>query len=260
MDGASTLTRALRGAAGIALLLALWELTARSGLVNAASLPAATGTLAAAAGMLTDAGFLQGVAETLAAWALGLGVAALIAIPLGVAAGSIAPVRHAVNATVELLRPIPSVALIPAAILLLGRDLDMKVALAAYASAWPILINAIYGVGEVDPVSRETARVFGFGRLGMLWRVILPAALPLIVTGVRIAAGFALIVAISSELLAGGGGIGGWMLERSQPGVPREQLYAGIVLTGLLGLAINAGLRLGEARLFPWRPQARVAA
>lgn len=259
MGGASTLTRALRGATGIALLLVLVELVSRIGLVNPAYLPTATSILATAAGLLGDAGFLQGVAETLAAWSVGLALAAAIAIPLGLAAGSVAAVRPAITALVELLRPIPSVALIPAAILLLGRGLDMKVALVVYASVWPILINAIYGVGEVEPLSRETARAFGFGRLGTLWRVSLPAALPFVYTGLRIAAGFALIVAISTELLAGGGGIGGWMLERSQPGVPREHLYAAIVLTGLLGLAINAILRLGEARLFPWRPQARLA-
>src|SRR5690606_26463328 len=98
---------------------------------------------------------------------------------------------------------IPSVALIPLAILILGQGTDMKVALVIYASVWPILFNTIYGVRDVDPVAKETARTFRLNRFGVLTRVSLPWAAPFAATGIRISAAIALIVTISAELLAG---------------------------------------------------------
>ena len=250
--------RAARGAAGLALLFALAELVTRLELVDPTYLPPASTVLVATARILVDPDFLGHVGATLAAWGIGLAVAGAIAVPLGVVLGSSWRGYLASTAAIEFLRPIPSVALIPLAILLLGRGLDMKVLLVAYASVWPILFNTIYGVREVDPVARDTGRIFGLGRLAVLWRISLPAASPFIATGVRVSAAIALILAISAELIAGGRtGIGVWMLANSQTGVPRELLYAGIVVAGLLGLALNAVLAGGERRLFAWHPRLR---
>lgn len=200
------------------------------------------------------------IAGTLAAWVIGLALASAIAVPLGLLLGGSRRSRLAAAATIELLRPIPSVALIPLVILLLGRGLDMKVVLVAYASTWPILVNAIAGARAVDPMAVETARAYGLPRTAILRRVVLPSAAPFAFTGIRIAAAIALIVAVSAELLAGGGlGIGTWLLSVSQAGVARELLYAGIVVTGLLGLAIDALLVAGERRLFAWHPRIRAA-
>jgi NitT/TauT family transport system permease protein len=243
----------LRGAAGLAVPLVALEVVARGGLVDAAILPPASLVLGAAAQLLADPRFLVHVAGTLAAWGLGLAVAALVAVPLGAVLGSSRPLRIAGLGVIELLRPIPSVALVPLLVLLLGRGLDMKVAVVAYASAWPILLNTITGVREVDPLARETARVYGLGRLATMRRVALPAAAPFTFTGLRISAAIALVVAVSAELIAGGGiGIGTWMLTVSQAGVPRELLYAGIVIAGLIGLAINVILVAADRRLFAW--------
>lgn len=243
---------------GVAAVLLLIEAVSRSGVVPSSSLPPASAIIGATAGILGDPEFLVHVAGTLAAWAVGLGLAALLAVPAGVVLGSFERSRRAATAAIELLRPIPSVALIPLVILLLGRGLDMKVALVTYASAWPILVNTIAGVRDVDPVARETARAYGLGSLGVLLRVALPAAAPFAFTGVRISAAIALIVAVSAELIAGGGaGIGTWMLGVSQAGVPRELLYAGIMVTGLLGLGLNGLLAVAERRLFAWHPRVR---
>jgi NitT/TauT family transport system permease protein len=185
-------------------------------------------------------------------------VAMAIAIPLGLLLGSSWRSYLAATTAIEFLRPIPSVALIPLVIILRGRGLDMKVILIVYASVWPILFNTIYGMREVDPVARETARAFGLGRLAILWKISLRSASPFIYTGIRISAAIALILAISTELIAGGGlGIGSWMVAYSQTGVPRELLYAGIVVTGFLGLAINSALVAGERRLFAWHQRVR---
>ena len=255
---ASPTRRTARGAAGLLALFALAEVVTRLELVDPTYLPPASSVLVATAGVLLDPEFLGHVGATLAAWALGLGVALAIAVPAGVVLGSSWRGYLASTAVIEFLRPIPSVALIPLAILLLGRGLDMKVLLVAYASVWPILFNTIYGVREVDPVARDTGRAFGLGPAAVLWRIALPAASPFIATGLRVSAAIALILAISAELIAGGTqGLGVWMLANSQTGVPRELLYAGIVVAGLLGVALNALLATGERRLFAWHPRVR---
>jgi NitT/TauT family transport system permease protein len=236
------------------------EALTRAELVNPQFLPPASAVLATTAQILIDPEFLANVAATVLAWALGLAAAVAIAVPLGLLLGSSKRSYRAATTAIEFLRPIPSVALIPLAILLMGRGLDMKVSLIVYASVWPILFNTIYGVREVDPVAKDTARAFGFGRAAILWRVSLRSASPFIYTGVRISAAIALILAISAELIAGGGpGIGTWMLANSQTGAPRELLYAGIVVAGLLGLAINGVMMAGERRLFGWHQRLRRA-
>ncbi len=252
--------RLVRGVAGMALLLAAIEILSRTGLVSPAALPPATVILATTARIAADPEFIGHAGGTLSAWALGLAIATLVGVPLGVILGSFRRTRLAATTAIELLRPVPSVALIPLVILLLGRGLDMRVALVAYASVWPILVNTIAGARAVDPLARDTARVYGMRRGAVLWSVALPTAAPFAFTGLRISAAIALIVAVSAELIAGGGpGIGTWMLGVSQAGVARELLYAGIVVTGLLGLILDALLLAGERRLFAWHHRVRGA-
>jgi NitT/TauT family transport system permease protein len=250
----------MRGLVGAAVLFGLLELVTRAELVNPTYLPPASTILMTTARILADPEFLASIGGTLLAWTVGMVAAIGIAVPLGLLLGSSRRTYLAATAAIELLRPIPSVALIPLVILLLGRGLDMKVTLIAYASVWPILFNTIYGMREVDPVARDTARAFGLGGAAILWRVALPTASPFIYTGIRIAAGIALILAISAELIAGGSpGIGTWMIANSETGVPRELLYGAIVVTGLIGLAINALLVAGERRLFGWHQRVRAS-
>ena len=252
---------ALRGAAGLAVLFAVAEAISRLELVDSTYLPPASLILVTVGRLAVDPTFLMHVGATLASAAFGLAVAAIVAIPVGIVLGSVPATYRASVAAIEFLRPIPSVALIPLAILLLGRGLDMRVLIVAYASAWPILLNAIYGARAVDPLARDTARVFGLRRGAILRRVVLPASAPFAFTGVRIASGIALIVAVSAELIGGGRlGIGTWMLATSQAGVPRELLYAAIVMSGLLGLAVHVALAGGERRLFGWHQRARPTA
>jgi NitT/TauT family transport system permease protein len=245
---------------GVALFLLLETLT-RAELVSPTYLPPASTVLLTTAQILVDPDFLANVAGTLAAWSVGMLLAILIAVPLGLLLGSSYRRYLAATTTIELLRPIPSVALIPLAIIIMGRGLDMRVALIVFASVWPILFNTIYGMRDVDPLAKETARVYGLTRTDILLRVSLPWASPFIFTGIRISTAIALILAISSELIAGGGpGIGTWMLGQSQTGIPREYLYAGIFVAGLLGLLINALMGVVERRLFAWHQRVRASA
>lgn len=255
------LRRILRGAIGAGVLIVLAEFATRAELVNPTYLPPASSVLGTTASILVDGEFLENVLGTLRAWAIGLAVAIAIGVPLGVVLGSSWRSYLAATTAIEFLRPIPSVALIPLAILLVGRGIEMRVGLIAYASLWPILFNTIYGIRDVDPLAKETARAYGFSRAAILRQVSLRWALPFIYTGIRISAAIALILAISTELIAGGGpGIGTWMLRHSETGVPRELLYAAIVVAGLLGLVINSAMGVGERRFFSWHQRVRGAA
>jgi NitT/TauT family transport system permease protein len=245
--------RWLRGLAGLAVLGAASEVLGRAGVVHRDFLPPASSILTRAVSLAGDPLFLFNVRSTVTAWALGLAIAVGGGVPLGLLLGSLPVVNTAVRAVVEFLRPIPSVALIPLVSLILGSGLPTETTLIVYAAAWPVLFNTIYGIQETDPVARDTLRTFGFGRLSVLWRVSLPSAAPFIATGVRLAAGFALILAVGTEILSGfGDGLGTFIAQAQQTIDGTTDVLAGTVWAGVLGLVINTALVQGERRLFRW--------
>jgi ABC-type nitrate/sulfonate/bicarbonate transport system permease component len=179
-------------------------------------------------------------------------IAAVIAVSLGMMLGYF-PFGHSLLETlIEFLRPMPSVAIIPVAILLLGIGDGMIVAVTVYASLWPILINTIDGVKRIDPVLVQTGRIFGLGPWRLLRRVILPAASPYIVTGLRISLAIALILVTTAEMIAGGTGLGFFILDEERS-LRNSHMYAGIIVVSLLGYLLNRLLLLVEARMMRWR-------
>lgn len=247
-----------RGTIGALLVMFAAEMFTRAELVNPTYLPPATAIIATIGEIMVDPEFLVQVLGTLQAWFLGLLLAAIIGIPVGIVLGSSARTYAATRALVEFLRPIPSVALIPLVVVLFGFGLQMKLTLITYASLWPILFNTIYGMHEVEPLAKETARSFGLSKAQILTRISLPSAAPFIYTGIRISAGIALILTVSTELIAGGsGGIGSWILNRSFTGTDSAAVYAATIVAGFLGLLINITLVFGEKRLFSWHQRVR---
>jgi ABC-type nitrate/sulfonate/bicarbonate transport system permease component len=167
------------------------------------------------------------------------------------------PVLRAVTAsTVEFLRPIPSVALIPLAVLLYGTALQSTLLLVVYAAFWQVLVQVLYGVADVDPVADETARSYRLGPWARVRYVLWPTALPYVFTGVRLAAAVALVLAVTTELIIGSPGLGAEIgVAQSSNAVPT--MYALIVVTGLLGVGINIAARLAERRLLAWHQSVR---
>ncbi|MFI7126434.1 ABC transporter permease [Nonomuraea sp. NPDC050153] len=244
--------RLLRGAVGAAGFLLAGELVIRFGLGENLLFPPPSTVLYEAALLPADARFLAGVGATLANWALGLLTAVAVAVPAGVLLGALTPVERAIRPVLEFMRPIPSVAIIPLAILLIPVDELMKVSVIVYASVWPILINTLYGMRDVDPLAKESLRSFGFGDLAVLYRVSLPSAAPFVATGVRIAAGIALVLAVSAELVAGGvDGIGVYVTVAGN-GNRTDLMMAATFWAGLFGVIANLALLAGERRLFRW--------
>ena len=242
---------------GIAFMIGLGELLTRTETISSRHFPPPSEMFAALADEVTTAEFWTAVGNTMQGWALGLAIACAIAIPVGIVIGSSALLYRSVRAVIEFLRPIPSVALIPLAVLIWGSGLESKVFLAAFAATWPLLMQTLYGVQDVDPVATDTARSFGFGRGQRLLHVTLPSAVPYIATGVRISAAVALILAVTAELVIGSPGLGREInIARQSEAV--DIMYALIAVTGLLGWGVNIVFAQIERRVLHWHPSQRV--
>lgn len=249
--------KVVRGFLGVLAFVLVAEGFTRLEIVDPAYLPYVSTVLARGLQLAGDPVFLVEVAWTLYGWALGLTLAILIAVPAGIALGSSRLTHAATAAVVDVLRPIPAVALLPLVILIWGQGTAMKLVLVTFATVWPILFNTIYGVHDVDPVATDTARSFGLGVWARLRRVVLPSAAPFILTGTRVAASLGLVVIVGAELVAGAtNGIGAFILLAGSAGDDVPAVIAGAGIAGLLGLAINEMLAYTDRRVFAWARRA----
>jgi ABC-type nitrate/sulfonate/bicarbonate transport system permease component len=242
--------------ASVVGVLALFDILPRIGVLPGAHFPPISDTLSTLGEQLGEGSFWEAVWNTLQGWALGLGIAAALALPIGIVIGSSRLLYRAMRVVIEFLRPIPSVALIPLAILIYGTGLKSKVFLATFASFWQLLVATLYGVQDVDPVATDTARSFGFSRPQRLFRVTLPSAIPYIATGFRIASAVSLILTVTAELVIGSAGLGR-SINLARSGGNEELMYALILTTGILGLLLNAIFVRIERRVLHWHPSQR---
>lgn len=246
----------LLGVLGILLFLVAWELTPRLGIVQEKFLPPASKVLVALVAYLGDGAFWGDVGQTMEAWALGLAISIVAAVVIGFIIGSSNFLRQATYSTIEFLRPIPSVALIPLAVLLFGAKLESSLLLVVYASFWQVLLQVLYGIADVDPVAENTARSYGLGVLARIRHVVWPTMLPYLMTGIRLASAVALILAITAELIIGSPGLG-YQIGLTQSGGAIGKMYALILATGLIGVIINVGVRFVEKRVLRWHASVR---
>ncbi len=240
------------GWSSFALLLALWELGARANPKLELYFPPVSRILSALGQALAAGSITQHALITLTRFAEGFLLAAVLAVLSGVVLGYFRSLHSLLATLIELLRPMPSVAIIPVAILLLGIGDGMIVTVTVYASLWPILINTIDGVRHIDPTLIDTGRTFGLSRWRILWQIILPGASPYIVTGLRIGLSIALILVTTAEMIAGSKGLGFFVLDEERA-MNSANMYAGIVVVALLGYALNRLFLMIESRAMKWR-------
>ncbi|MDE3724154.1 ABC transporter permease [Nocardiopsis sp. N85] len=248
--------RPLLGTLGILALLLSWEAVPRLGIVPERYFPPVSEVLTTLVERAGTAPFWEAVGHTLYGWALGLAIAFAAAVLLGFVLGSTPRVRAFTTSTVDFLRPIPSVALIPLAVLMYGTDIRSTLLLVIYACFWLIYIQVLYGVADVDPVAEQTARSYGLGRLSRIRHVVWPTTLPYLMTGLRLAAAVGLILSITAQLIIGSPGIG-QQITNAQQGGAVALVYAWIVATGILGVVINIGVRALERRVLRWHTSVR---
>ena len=248
--------RALLGVAGLLGFGLLLELAPRAGIVPARYAPPTSEILGALADQTGRAEFWQALGDTLRTWATGLAIAVAAGVLLGMVIGASPLLRALTASTIEFLRPIPSVALIPLAVVLYGATRASTLILVVYAAFWQVLVQVLHGVADVDPVARDTARSYRMGRLAQARWLVWPTALPYAVTGMRLAASVALILAITGELVIGSPGLGREIAVAQTSGAVAP-MYALVVVTGVIGVLANVAARLAERRVLSWHTSMR---
>lgn len=240
-----------KGLAGALLLVFAWEALRTTGVVDPRDLPSVPSILASLVSQLVEGNLVTAAGQTLLSWTLGMLVALVLGVSLGILLALVPWLERASRPTIDFLRPIPSVALVPVALLALGIGLTMQVFLITFASVWPILFAARQGVEGIEPRYDDVGRVMGLGFAARIRRIVLPAALPPIATGVRIAASIALALSITVEMLTGRPGLGS-LLQTARLSGQLADMWAVVCLSGLMGQSLNMVFLRIERALFPW--------
>jgi ABC-type nitrate/sulfonate/bicarbonate transport system permease component len=241
----------LSGVGFLLVLFVAWECAARAELVNPLIVPPFSRILAVFWELFSSGEMPRQILVSMKRAALGYGFAAAVFIPLGIVMGLSRSVHRAFEVIVEMLRPIPPPVVIPVALLLFGLEDEMKIFVIFFSCAWPILLNTIDGVRRVDPVLLNTARTFRLARLKTIGQIVLPAASPQIITGLRVSLPIMLILVVISEMVGSTDGIGYFILD-AQRRFRVAQMYAGMAALALLGYALNQMFNLLHRRLLAW--------
>jgi NitT/TauT family transport system permease protein len=231
------------------LLIALAEVGARA-VGQSDSLAPPSQIVLAFGEALADGSLLSATRDTLIAAFAGLGIGGGIGLVLGVALALSRPLDRLAELPVEVLRPIPSVAVIPVALVALGFGYRLEIAIVAFACIWPMLILTRAAVAGVEPRLLEVARVLRLSSQATVFKIIAPAALPRVFVAFRLAAGVALIVAVTVEIAVNPQGLGAALMTAGQALRP-DLTLAFLIWVGVVGFALNQILLFAQARLFP---------
>jgi NitT/TauT family transport system permease protein len=232
----------------VAALLGLWELAPRAGWVRAESVPPFSDVVREIGAVVTAPDFVGDLGATAGRWALGLGIAIVVGVALGCAMGRSRLLHALVDPLLVVGYPVPKAALILLFVLWWGAGDTSRIAVIVVGSLIPIVISAYHGAAEVPPALLWSARGLGTRRT---WRVVLPAALPSILSGVRLAIGIAIFTALASELLIRGSGIGSAMFTALDNGQTLT-VFAMSTIVATLGFAVDAVYVAGVRRAAPW--------
>jgi ABC-type nitrate/sulfonate/bicarbonate transport system permease component len=240
-------------------LLVIWQAWSLTLAVNSPA-PAPLRVMQSFAELVTTGGLLSALFQSLGRVVAGFAVALLLGTVLGALMGTSRVVRDCLDPLVESFRPIAPMAILPIAILWFGTGTPSALAIVTYAAFFPVLVNTVHGVSRVDRKLVLAAQTMGMGRLTILARVILPAALPGIMLGARLAMGVAWTAIIAAELAVGAksggggsGGIGQMMFVFYAYNIDLNAIVVCMVVVGVVALLIDRIFRAAEVRLIPWR-------
>ncbi|SNT60782.1 NitT/TauT family transport system permease protein [Streptosporangium subroseum] len=241
-----------RRTVAVAALAAIWEILPRLEVVDPTFLTPLSGVLAAWWDLLLSGELLDHTQASLIRSLSGLALAIIVAIPLGLLIGWYRPVADLLNPVLELFRNTAALALLPVFVLILGLGETSKISIILYACAWPILLNTIAGVKGVDPLLIKSARSMGLPPIRLFQKVILPAAVPTIFTGIRMAGAYSILVLVAAEMVGAKAGLG-YLINYAQFNFRVPDMYAGIITISVLGLLFNQFLVRLERRFSTWR-------
>jgi len=241
----------LNGLLFLLSLLIVWELVTEARWVNPLVVPPLSRILRIFWELVISGQIPWQIAVSMKRAALGYLLAAAVFIPLGIIMGLSQSVHRALEVVIEMLRPVPPPVVIPVALLFFGIEDEMKIFVIFFSCAWPMLLNTIDGVRGLDWVLLNTAKTFRLSRAKTMWQVVLPAASPQIVTGLRVSLPIMLILVVISEMVGSTDGIGYFILD-SQRRFKVAQMYAGMLALAILGYTLNQTFNLLYRSLLSW--------
>lgn len=239
------------------VFIAAWQMLAMTHSVSGDILPRPMDVVHRFGTIIVRSETRTAIRQTLSAWLVGLALAFVVGVLLGaVLGGSTAFYRYA-RFTVDFLRSVPAIALIPLALLFFGTTFKMKIALIFFAAVWAVLIQMIHAVWDIDPMNLEVARSYRLNRRRRFLWITLPSVAPHVATGLRLASTLALLMCVASELLGGAPGLG-YLLFRTQQGGPPADPYVYGLIVAVLALIVDTVFRLVERRVLKWHPEHRM--
>jgi NitT/TauT family transport system permease protein len=250
--GRQRLVRGTRGVTGIIAVALAWEILPRVGLLDAYFIPPLHVVLGALVDLAQSGELWRHLRASLIRSGAGFALATSLAIPIGAAIAWYCPAREVTQPVFEIYRNTAVLALLPVFTLILGLGESAKIAIITYACFFPILLSTMAGVATVDPQLLRSARVLGLSPVTTFRKVIFPAAVPTIFTGIRIAGAASILVLIAAEMVAAKEGLG-FLILYAQYNFLIPKMYAAILVTTLLGLTVNYSLVALERRFSRWR-------
>lgn len=244
--------RYLLAFASIAGTLCLWQLVVATGLINPVLLPPPSDVIKTFISTIADGTLIRNIVASLTRVVEGFLLALIVAVPMGIAMGVSRIAYGLLDPLLELLRPIPPIAVIPLAILWFGIGELSKDLLIAYGAFFPILVNTMAGFREVERVHVHAAQALGANRYHIFRDVVLRSALPFVIVGARLGMGMAFIVLVAAELIASSAGLG-FMISDARYNFRTDQMFVGMACIGILGFLLNVLLLKIERRLLKWR-------
>jgi len=242
------LRTAVQRSIAIVVFLAVWEVVPLVGIVDRTWLPPFSRVLASWFALAASGQVGEHIVVSLQRSLAGFVIAIAVAVPLGLLIAWYRPVADVLDPLLEVFRNTAALALLPVFTLILGIGETSKIALIVFACVWPILLNTISGVRGVDPLLIKSARTMGVSKFGLMRKVILPAALPTVLVGIRLAGAHSLLVLIAAEMVGAKAGLG-YLIMYAQYNFQIPQMYAGILATTAIGLAFARTLLYVEQRV-----------
>jgi ABC-type nitrate/sulfonate/bicarbonate transport system permease component len=240
------------GVAVPAAVLVLWEICSRLAIVSPRYFPAPSTIAWTLADRFVAGNLGTDLLVTLTRLGFAFALAAVPAVPLGLLMGIARPVRDFVEPYLAFIFPVPKIALLPFLLIILGVGEPAFVLTGASSAFFQIVISTLAGVQTMDPRLLDVGRNYGARGPRLFWKVILPAALPAIFTGLRLGLGLALVTVVAVEFIAAKSGLG-HLVYRHWQMLSTPEMYAAFALVGALGLALTRGLRTLQARVLTWQ-------
>jgi NitT/TauT family transport system permease protein len=246
------------GFTGVILFLILWEVAPRIGLVDSTFLPPFSKVALALGNLISTGKIFKHLFASLQRSLIGFTLGLIISIPLGLIIGWFAKVEKLLDPLLQTFRQTSALALFPVFILLFGIGEVSKVAIIFWGVQWPILLNTISGVKNVDPLLIKSAKSMGATPLTLFIKVILPGAFPTIFTGMRLSATSSILILIAAEMIGSNRGLG-YLIYWAETSYEIPTMYAAIVTIAFLGLAVNYGLVFFGKKVMAWQQSSVVS-